>query len=233
MGKRILIIEDDWYLGELLLMRLSASGYQVKISGCGLDGLRAAYEFHPHLVLLDIMLPDISGFEVCQRLRELSDVPIMMLTAMTASEHVLEGFKRGADDYVKKPFKFEELLARIGACLKRAASEDDWKVYDDGELRIDMEAGHVARCGEWVHLSPTEFRLLRALISRAGCVVSHLELLKEVWGEAYDDATPLLSLYIRYLREKLEEDPGEPAYIRTEWGRGYAFVPKFEAERVN
>lgn len=225
MGKRILIIEDDWYLAELLLMKLSASSYQVKISGCGLDGLRTAYEFHPDLVLLDIMLPDISGYEVCQRLRQLSDVPILMLTALGDHEHILEGFRSGADDYIKKPFEFDELLARICVFLRRAGSRNGKRVYDDGRLKIDLEAGQVYRDGERVHLSPTEFRLLRALVNRQGCVVSHLELLKEVWGESYCDAMPLLSLYIRYLREKLEEDPGEPEYLRTEWGRGYWFSP--------
>lgn len=232
MAKRILIVEDDWYLAEILLLKLSATGYQVKVSGCGLDGLRAAYEFHPDLVLLDIMLPDISGFEVCRRLRELSDMPILMLTALTAHENVLEGFRSGADDYIKKPFESDELLARICACLRRAEAEDGRKVYDDGRLRIDLEAGQVYRDGERVHLSPTEFRLLRALVSRVGCVVSHRELLEEVWGEAYRDAVPLLSLYVRYLREKIEEYASKPEYIRTEWGRGYWFNPMIHSERA-
>lgn len=225
MTNKILVVEDDWYLGSLLLIKLESCGYQVKVADCGLEGLRTAYEYHPDLVVLDIMLPDISGFEVCQRLREMSEVPILMLTALTSSEHVLEGFKRGADDYIKKPFEFDELLARISACLRRAGFEGEWMVYDDGRLRINLNAGHVYRCGERVHLSPTEFRLLRALVMRPGCVVSHAELLKEVWGESYRDAVSLLSLYIRYLREKLEDDPGEPQYIRTEWGRGYWFQP--------
>jgi len=226
MDAKILVVEDDLDLARLLAARLVAQGYRVDTAQSGCEALRAAYELHPDLVILDIMMPGMDGYETCRRLRELSGVPVIMLTALTSLESVVRGFGAGADDYVKKPFDFQELEMRIQALLKRAQPDPSPRVYDDGRLRVDLRAGQVYRDGERVHLSPTEFRLLRALVSRQGCVVSHEELLKEVWGESYGDAVAELSLYIRYLREKLEDDPGEPEYIRTEWGRGYWFAER-------
>jgi two-component system KDP operon response regulator KdpE len=224
MDAKVLVVEDDRELAHLLAIRLAAQGYQVDTAQNGCEALRAAYELHPDLVILDIMMPVMDGYETCRRLRELSDVPVIMLTALTSQENVLRGFEAGADDYLKKPFDFQELEMRMQALLKRAQGDAFPQVYDDGRLRVDLGAGQVYRDGKRVHLSPTEFRLLRALVSRQGCVVGHAELLTEVWGESYGGAVAELSLYIRYLREKLEDDPGEPVYIRTEWGRGYWFA---------
>lgn len=227
MVKKILIIEDDPDLAEILRRRLNDRGFEVSTACNGREGLRVAYDKQPNLVILDIMMPEMNGIETCQRLRDLSDVPILMLTAMISEEFVVRGFQAGADDYIKKPFSICELEERINAVLKRAGMrEPDTIVYDDGNIKIDLERQEVYRKGEMVHLTPTEAKLLSCLISRLGRVISHKELLMEVWGEAYKDATASLSLYIWYLREKLEEDPKKPVYIRSKWGVGYWFAPK-------
>jgi two-component system KDP operon response regulator KdpE len=226
MNRRILVVDDDPELACLLALWLGSRGFQVHTACCGCDGLRVAYDFHPDLVILDVMMPDMDGYQTCQRLRERSDIPVLMLTAKTAQEDVIQGFQAGADDYVKKPFDFQELEARLHVLLKRSGSVVTCPVYDDGNLRIDLQSGHVYRDGVPVQLSPTEYRLLWALVARQGCVISQEDLLKEVWGESYGDALASLSLYIQYLREKLEDEPGEPEYIRTEWGSGYWFAEK-------
>jgi two-component system KDP operon response regulator KdpE len=226
MGEKLLIVDDDPTILKVLTNRFETRGYKVLSASNPAEALRAAYEGHPDLVILDIMMPEMDGYETCRRLRALSDVPILMLTAKTDSDDLVRGFEAGADDYVKKPFDFQELEMRIRAILKRArALRKGNALYDDGSLRADLERGLVYRCGQLVHLTPTEFRLLSYLIRNGGRVVSHAELLREVWGEAYLDATASLSLYIRYLREKLEDDPAEPRYLRNQWGTGYWFSP--------
>jgi two-component system KDP operon response regulator KdpE len=223
----VLVVEDDAALNEMIATSLQRKGYEVLSATHGREALKIAYEAHPDLIILDVMMPEIDGWQTCKRLREMSDVPIIMLTAKVGEEHVVKGFDLGADDYVKKPFSLKELEARIRAVLKRATREQSEAsmLYDDGTLRIDLERQHVFRKGEMVHLTPTEFRLLSYLVRHQGSVIPHQELLTEVWGEGYLDATACLSLYIRYLREKLEEEPGKPEYIRTKWGIGYWFEP--------
>jgi len=192
----------------------------------GAEGLKLAYRLHPDVIVLDIMMPDLDGYETCLRLREISEVPVLMLTAMTSEEDLLRGFEAGADDYVKKPFSLKELEVRIAALVKRSANNENGDIaYDDGTLRVDLQRQHVYRDNQRIHVTPTEFRLLSCLIRHRGHVVTHEELLREVWGDGYLDAVPSLSIYIRYLREKLEEDPGEPRYILTKWGVGYWFSP--------
>lgn len=224
--ERILIIDDDPTLAEMIGMRFETRGYEVLLARLGKEGLRMAYEKHPDLVILDVMMPDMDGWETCRRLRDMSDVPIVMLTAKVEEEDVVRGFRLGADDYVKKPFSVQELEERVRAILKRSNSNerDPATIYDDGTLRIDLDTQQVFREGQLVHLTTTEMRLLTSLVRRQGVTVSHEDLLNEVWGPAYLDATAYLSLYIRYLREKLEQDPGEPVYIRTKWGSGYWFA---------
>ncbi len=224
MNERILVIDDDETLSKMLAQRLIAQGFEVLATQNGREGLKVAYSYHPDLVILDIMMPEMDGYETCQRLRELTDVPILMLTAKTTEEDLIRGFQQGADDYVKKPFSFRELDARISAILKRASVQDEEpSVFDDGKLKIDLERQHVYVNGGMVHLTPTEFRLLSFLVRNKDSVKRHDIILKDVWGEAYADATACLSLYIRYLREKLEDDPSNPNYILTKWGRGYWF----------
>lgn len=227
MGKgRILVIDDDPTLNALIRQSFHAKGYEVITALNGVEGLKLAYRSHPDIIVLDIMMPDLDGYETCRRLREISEVPVLMLTAMTAEENLVRGFEAGADDYVKKPFSLKELEMRISALIKRSGNGDNSDIaYDDGTLRVDLQRQHVYRDNQRIHVTPTEFRLLSCLIRHRGHVVTHEELLREVWGDGYLDAVPSLSIYIRYLREKLEEDPGEPHYILTKWGVGYWFSP--------
>lgn len=227
MGKgRILVIDDDPTLNALIRQSFHAKGYEVITALNGVEGLKLAYRSHPDIIVLDIMMPDLDGYETCRRLREISEVPVLMLTAMTAEENLVRGFEAGADDYVKKPFSLKELEMRISALIKRSGNGDNTDIaYDDGTLRVDLQRQHVYRDNQRIHVTPTEFRLLSCLIRHRGHVVTHEELLREVWGDGYLDAVPSLSIYIRYLREKLEEDPGEPHYILTKWGVGYWFSP--------
>ncbi|GAP15339.1 response regulators consisting of a CheY-like receiver domain and a winged-helix DNA-binding domain [Longilinea arvoryzae] len=227
MGKgRILVIDDDPTLNSLIRQSFHAKGYEVITALNGMEGLKLAYRSHPDIILLDIMMPDLDGFETCRRLREISEVPVLMLTAMASEEDLLRGFDAGADDYVKKPFSLRELEVRITAVMKRSANGETGDIaYDDGTLRIDLQRQHVFRDNQRVHVTPTEFRLLSCLIRHRGHVVSHEDLLREVWGDGYLDAVPSLSIYIRYLREKIEENPSEPHYIMTKWGVGYWFSP--------
>jgi len=225
--EKILIIDDDRTLTEMLAQKLEPRGFEVLSADRGLDGLKLAYENHPDMVILDVMMPDMDGWETCRRLRELSDVPILMLTGKVSEEDVVKGFQLGADDYVRKPFNLKELEGRIRAILKRAngVEAENNQVFDDGKIRVDLERQQVFREGKMVHLTSTEFQLLSCLVKRQGTLVPHDEILTEVWGPGYLDATACLSLYIRYLREKLEDNPGEPRYIRTKWGSGYWFAP--------
>ncbi|HHY88814.1 MAG TPA: response regulator transcription factor [Chloroflexi bacterium] len=227
MKPKILVIDDDETLTEVLELNLRAKGYQVMTANTGLDGIKLAYETHPDLIVLDVMMPEMDGYDTCKRLREMSDVPILFLTAKGLEQDLIKGFEVGGDDYVRKPFSLREVEARVQALLKRRVNRDKSdNHYDDGRLRIDLETQHVYRDGEMVHLTPTEFRLLRALVKNMGAVVTHEELLREAWGEGYTDATASLSLYIRYLREKIEDNPGDPNYILTKWGIGYWFADR-------
>jgi DNA-binding response OmpR family regulator len=173
------------------------------------------------------VMPTMDGFETCKRLRELSDVPIIMLTAKDEEKDILKGFECGADDYLRKPFSRNELTARIIAVLNRKYVQDSrWVLYDDGNLLIDLNQQTVYKKGKRIHLTKIEFRLLSHLMTHQGKAVSHKTLLMSVWGNGYNEAKSLLSLYIRYLRQKIEDDPVNPEYICTEWGLGYRFAPK-------
>jgi len=188
----------------------------------------ALLEAHkPDLVILDVMMADVDGWTTCQRLREMSDTPIIMLTAMGDEKDVLRGLTLGADDYVAKPCSFDELKARINALLRRAKTPANpaWRTaYDDGRLMVDLSTGIVTLNGSPVHLTPTEARLLMCLMSQTGQVISHKELLTRVWGPEYSDEVGYLSVYVHYLREKIEADPANPQYVRTRWGMGYYFA---------
>ncbi|MEA4908230.1 MAG: response regulator transcription factor [Anaerolineaceae bacterium] len=226
MATKLLIIDDEITLTKMIDKIFSPKGFEVISASNGPEGLRVAYNSHPDVIILDIMMPEMDGYEVCRRLRGMSDVPILLLTAKVLEEDLVRGFEAGADDYVKKPFSIKELEARVTSLLKRTTSRASEKtVYDDGKLRIGLEDQHVYRNGKLIHLTPTEFRLLSCLVKESGAVQAHAKLLTEVWGEGYMDDTACLSLYIRYLREKLEEDPSDPKYIRTQWGTRYWFAP--------
>jgi two-component system KDP operon response regulator KdpE len=227
MRQSILIIEDDVALSKMVATYLRKRGFQVASCTSARDGFRAIYEERPDLVLLDIMMPGMDGWEMCQRLRELSEVPIIMLTAKAEERDELKGFELGANDYVTKPFSLKVLTARICAALRRAErmTESSGRMYDDGTLRVDLERRQVFREGKLINLTPTEYRLLACLVENRGRVVPHEELLERVWGACYAGAKDCLSLYIHYLRQKLEANPSEPIYILNRWGVGYWFAP--------
>ena len=222
---KILIIEDDPTLTRLLVTHLQTRGHSPLSANGGEAGLKTATREGPDLVLLDVMMPGMDGWEVCRRLRAVSDVPIIMLTAKTMQHDVINGLSLGVDDYIRKPFNLHELSLRIEAVLRRQRTDNAGgpMVYDDGTLAVDHNRRMVALNGQPVHMTPTEFRLLSYLVQHAGRTVSHHELLTEVWGAEYADDTSIVPVYIRYLRQKLESDSAAH-YIETEWGVGYRFV---------
>ena len=221
---RILVIEDDETMNRLLTTYLRTRGHEVLSAGGGEEGLRVAMREGLDLVLLDVMMPGMDGWEVCRRLRAVSQVPIIMLTAKTMPHDVIHGLSLGADDYIRKPFNLQELSLRVEAVLRRPRTDGAGPmVYDDGNLMVDHQRRLVVRQGLPVHTTPTEFRLLSTLVQHAGQTVPHGELLTEVWGKEYAEDTAILSVYIRYLRQKIEDNPARPVYIHTEWGVGYRF----------
>jgi len=227
MAPKIIIVDDDETMNELVRVNLQPRGYDMVSAKNGKQGIELARELNPDLIILDIMMPEMDGYEVCRQMREFTDVPILFLTAKGREQDLVRGFEVGGDDYVRKPFSVRELEARIQALLKRSVRSDRDKAtnqFNDGFLRIDLISGHVYRAGKMVHLTPTEYRLLTCLLHNMGSVITHEDLLREAWGENYTDATASLSLYIRYLREKIEEDPSLPRYIMTKWGIGYWFA---------
>lgn len=227
MNETILVIDDDPGLLKLLQLGLEREGFSVITASGGKEGLRYAYQSRPDLIILDVMMPDMDGWTICRRLREMSNTPIIMLTARGEERDILHGLTLGADDYVAKPCSFDELKARIRALLRRVKSSATpaWRtIYDDGKLMVDLSTGAVTRHGVPVDLTPIEARLLMYLVSQAGQVVTHKELLTRVWGPEYGDEVGYLSVYIHYLREKVEDDPSNPEYICTSWGTGYYFA---------
>jgi DNA-binding response OmpR family regulator len=228
VGEKILTIDDNPQLIEMLRLCLEKQHYEVIAAHSGSEGLRKFEDNHPDLVILDIMMPDMDGWEVCRSLREMSpNVPILILTVLKEKANIVRGLAMGADGFVAKPFRPGELVARIQALLRRAnmtkASSNCPSFYDDGNLAIDLKRQQVYLRGQPVNLSPTEFRLLACLVRNAGQVVSHKTLLSWVWGPEYGDETHYVKLYIRYLRQKIEECPKQPKYVLTEWGVGYRF----------
>jgi two-component system KDP operon response regulator KdpE len=228
MPEKILVIDDEEPTVQLLGMLLERRGYEVIKALRAEDGLRKAYRTHPDLVLLDIMMPDMDGWEVCRRLRELSDVPIVFLTARTDIKDVVKGLEMGADDYVIKPYDNDELVARIRAHLRRSPTPlvSEELVFDGGEFRINFLNREVKVHTRTIHLTPKEFNLLGVLVRNAGRVITRAELVREAWGPEYGDAIDSLKLYIHYLRQKLENDPQRPEYILTSRGVGYRFASR-------
>lgn len=229
METRVLIIEDDRELARLLQLDLMRSGYQVQIADTGLDGLLAFQAMHPHLVVLDIGLPLMNGITVCQRLRELSDVPILLMTAQEVTEEdIAAGLNLGADEFMLKPLRPIEFQARVKALLRRArAMEPDPNVfgrYEDDYLMVDLAARRVTVAGQEVRLTPTEFNLLALFISNPDKVLTFRQLLEQVWGYEYATEHHYPRIYVSHLRRKIEPDAKEPTYIRSEYGVGYRFV---------
>jgi two-component system, OmpR family, KDP operon response regulator KdpE len=191
----------------------------------GSEGLTQVAAAPPDLILLDVNLPDMEGFEVARELRRVSSVPILMLTGRVDSHDIVSGLDSGADDYLTKPFRPDELLARVRALLRRVPSADEPISAADGQLEIDVRTRIVRVRGEQVDLTPTEYQLLLLLAQHRGEVLDHRSLLQRVWGEDYLNDTAYLKVYIWHLRRKLEEDPHEPRIVMTEWGVGYRLAP--------
>jgi DNA-binding response OmpR family regulator len=228
MSEKILVVDDEETTVQILSILLEHRGYEVIPAYQAEDALRKAYRLHPDLVLLDIMMPNMDGWEVCRRLRELSDVPILFLTAKTDTRDIVKGLEMGADDYVIKPYDNDELVARIRAHLRRAPQNNmvEELVFDGGHLRINLMNREVTVGGESRHLTPKEFALLSVLARNAGRVLTRRELVTEAWGQEYSDAIDSLKLYIHYLRKKIERTPSRPEYILTSRGVGYRFADR-------
>jgi DNA-binding response OmpR family regulator len=226
MSEKILVIDDEEPTAQLIGMLLERRGFEVIKAFRAEEGLRQAYRHQPDLVLLDIMMPDMDGWEVCKRLREMSEVPIVFLTARGEVKDVVRGLEMGADDYIVKPYDNDELVARVRAHLRRSPRPEisDEMIFDGGDFRINFMNREVYVRDEIKHLTPKEFNLLGVLVRNAGRVVTRTELVTQAWGEEYADAIDSLKLYIHYLRQKLEKNPNQPDYILTSRGVGYRFV---------
>jgi two-component system KDP operon response regulator KdpE len=227
MGETILVIDDDTGLLTLLKLGLERDGFSVLTAENGREGLRKAYENRPDAIILDIMMAEMDGWVTCQRLRHICDTPIIMLTAKSSGKDVIKGLSLGADDYLAKPCSFDELKARIRTVIRRngqSQRNDRQLAYDSKDLVISLTDGTVLRKGEPIELTPTESRLLMYLVSQRGRIVPHKELLTNVWGPEYAEEGQYLSVYIRYLRQKIENDPADPRYILTRWKVGYYFA---------
>lgn len=221
---KILIIDDDEVLLELLAEHVRTAGYRPVTASNGVAGLRQATEEHPALVVLDVMMPGLDGWEVARRIREVSPVPIIVLTAKGEEIDKLRGFRLGVDDYVTKPFSFAELIARVSAVLNRSRQASQHaSTISSGDLVIDVDQRRVTRAGRPVDLTPTEYRLLETLARYPNRPVPTEKLLHEVWGPEYGGEIDHVKHYIWSLRKKIESDPGDPKHIHTERGFGYRF----------
>lgn len=229
-NERILLADDDDMIVDVLRYQLEREGYQVLTAGDGQQALALAQAARPDLVLLDVMMPKLQGWEVCRELRRTSTVPILMLTARGEEMDRVLGLELGADDYIVKPFSFRELLARVHAALRRAAYSQPpvepsvERPITLGDIAIDLRRHAVTRGGAPVALSPREYELLVALHQAAGAVINRHELLDRAWGEQWIGNPRTLDVHIRWLREKLEEDPARPRLILTVRGAGYRLV---------
>ncbi len=223
----ILVVDDESRMVRFIKMNLDLEGYLTLEANDGLQALEKVRDHNPDLVLLDVEMPGLDGFETLKRIREVSDAAVIMLTVRADEEDRIRGLDLGADDYVTKPFSPRELSSRIRAVLRRFESPgrpDKQIITIDDRLQVDLQRRDVIVDGERISLRPTEYRLLYHLIQNAGWVVPHETLLTKVWGHEYINDNHLLRLYVTYLRKKIEKDPSNPDYIFTERGLGYRFV---------
>ena len=220
-GKRVLVVDDDVKTVELVKLYLNRDGYRVMTAYDGIEALRLAREGHPDLIVLDLMLPGMSGLEVCRTLRNESDVPIIMLTAMTTDQDKLNGLELGADDYMTKPFSPRELAARVRTVLRRIPGERGPAQITQGKLKVDFQKHEVTLDGKPVHLTSVEFRLLGVLVKEPGRVFGRAQLIEQALGPDYEGFDRTIDVHILKLRRKLEPDPANPTYIKTVYGVGY------------
>ena len=225
--QKILIVDDDENIAELISLYLTKECFDTKLVYDGEDALAAFDSYQPNLILLDLMLPKMDGLEVCQQIREFSNVPIIMLTAKGEDMDKILGLEYGADDYVTKPFNILEVKARIKAIIRRAGSKQDKqekaKTVEVGELKLDCEGRRVFISGKEINLTAKEFDVLELLVFNPNKVYSRENLLNIVWGYEYPGDVRTVDVHIRRLREKIEANPSEPKYVHTKWGVGYYF----------
>ncbi len=228
MAQRVLVVDDEKLIVKGIRFSLEQDGMEVDCAYDGEEALELARQNQYDMVLLDVMLPKMTGFEVCQQIREFSNVPIVMLTAKGEDMDKILGLEYGADDYITKPFNILEVKARIKAIMRRtnrkSARKEESKVVERGDMRLDCEGRRVYIKDKEINLTAKEFELLELLIKNPGKVYGRENLLKLVWGSDYPGDVRTVDVHIRRLREKIEEVPGEPAYVRTKWGVGYYFA---------
>jgi two-component system, OmpR family, KDP operon response regulator KdpE len=231
MREKILLVEDDAEYQNLTSTWLQNAGYEVLTAGDGAEGMRCVFSSRPNLVVLDANIPKMDGWEVCRRIREMSEIPVLMVTVNGQKADRLKGFTMGADDYLTKPVDFHELVARVQAILRRsgaAAKEERPSTFRNGGVEIDWQSRQVWVRGTRVKLSPTEFKIMSCLVKNRGWIVTHEQLLEKAWGPNYIGDKSFVKLYIRYLRQKIEENPHKPQIIMTERGVGYFFAMQNE-----
>jgi len=225
-NRTILVVDDEPHIVEAVSMNLELEGYQISCASNGHEALQRLTEDLPNLVILDVMMPEMDGFETLKEIREISTVPVIMLTVKGEETDKIKGLNLGADDYITKPFSPQELVSRLKAVLRRAempSPAPKTEIRVDDNLSIDFSRRKVVVRGQEVHLRPTEYRLLYHLVSNAGYVLTHEMLLRKVWGYEYREEDHYLWLYITYLRQKIEDNPKQPRYILGERGIGYRF----------
>jgi two-component system, OmpR family, KDP operon response regulator KdpE len=220
-AQRILVVDDEPQILRGLRVILTNAGYRVEAADSKQVALDAASVRPPDAIVLDLMLPDGSGVDVCRELRRWTDLPIVVLSAIGDEREKVRALDAGADDYVTKPFGTEELLARLRAVLRRASDNGGEPRVTIGELTVDLDARTVSRAGVEIHLTPIEFDLLRVLTEHRGKLVTHAQLLREVWGPMYEDETHYLRVHVAHIRSKVEPEPSRPRYVITEPGVGY------------
>jgi DNA-binding response OmpR family regulator len=224
---RILVVDDERRMVGFIRLNLEQDGFEVIEAYNGTQALDRLRDSLPDLILLDVMMPDIDGFEVLRTIREINQVPVIMLTAKSEEDDKVKGLELGADDYVTKPFSPRELVSRVKAVLRRGSTYeegDEGIIEVDERLKIDFGRREVWVDDDLIKLRPTEYRLLYHLVQNAGWVLTHDQILTKVWGYEYRDEPHYVRLYINYLRKKIEKDPANPVYILTERGVGYRFV---------
>jgi two-component system, OmpR family, KDP operon response regulator KdpE len=227
---KVLVVDDDHQIREALRRGLQARGYDVLTAGNGETALDVLAGASVDVIVLDLGLPGIDGHEVIRRLRSFSDVPVVVLSVRESQSEKVTALDAGADDYVVKPFGMDELLARMRAALRRARPEEARPKLRFSDLEIDLARQLVYLGGERVHLTPTEYKLLEALVTNAGKLLTHSWLLRRVWGPAYDRESHYVRVFVQQLRQKLGDDPGRPRYIITEPGLGYRWKPEPDDE---
>jgi two-component system KDP operon response regulator KdpE len=220
----ILVIDDEVQIQRLLKLTLEKAGYRVLTAGTGEEGTLRVRTDRPDLAILDLGLPDMDGIKVLREIRQVSELPVIILSVRSSEEDIIQALDAGADDYLTKPFRTGELLARVRASLRKTPAEAGKQVYTFGSLTVDLESRSVARGEDLIKLTATEYSLLSLFVRNAGKVLTHKYILEQVWGPAYNEETQYTRVHVGHLRKKIEKDPEHPVLIITESGIGYRFV---------